>query len=84
MLSLQFYVFIAILFIIVLGMPFYVAIFHVIRGSYESSVWFLPYKVLYVWKDKRLIQIHISFVMYNFLHFHASGCHLIKPLALDM
>lgn len=47
-LSLRFYIFIGILFVIVLGMPFHVALYHVIRGSYDSSVWFLPYKVLYV------------------------------------
>lgn len=46
--SIRFYKFVTILFVIVLGMPFYVVIFHLVMGTYDSSVWFLPYKVLCV------------------------------------
>lgn len=59
--SIRFYISIAILFVIVLGMPFHVAFYHVIRGSYNNSVWFLPYKVLCVWKcEKIYLQRFIS------------------------
>lgn len=81
--SLRFYTTIAILFIIVLGMPFHVAFYHVIRGTYNSSVWFLPYKVLYVWKEKKLA--HFMFrLTSNFLHFHTSGCRSTRMWASDM
>lgn len=53
--SVRFYIIIGVWFVIVLGMPFYVVLYHVIRGTYTPSVWFLPYKVMYVWKDEKLV-----------------------------
>lgn len=53
--SVRFYIIIGIWFVIVLGMPFYVALYYLIRGTYTPTVWFLPYKVMYVWKDEKLV-----------------------------
>lgn len=81
-LSVKFYITIGILFIIVLGMPFHVVIYHLIRGTYRSTVWFLPYKTLYVRKERKFSK-HF-YLICNFLHFHASGCRLIRTMVSDM
>lgn len=79
--SIRFYKFVTILFIIVLGMPFYVALFHLIVGTYDFSVWFLPYKVMCVWETTKLSSFNKKI---NFLHFHMPDCRLIKRRKLVM
>lgn len=44
--SMFFYKLIITLFVIVLGMPFHMALFRWILGTYSADVWFLPYKIL--------------------------------------
>lgn len=61
----QFYAAIALAFVIVLGMPFHVATFHVIAGSYNPDVWFLPYKVMYVWESMKIIYKKLFFFTKN-------------------
>lgn len=64
-LSLIFYKFISTLFVIVLGMPFHLAFFTWICGTYSADVWFLPYKVLCVFKKTYFINIHAEKLRFN-------------------
>lgn len=46
--SMTFYKFISALFVIVLGMPFHMALLRWMLGTYSPDVWFLPYRTLFV------------------------------------
>lgn len=50
--SILFYTYIVAVYTIVLGMPFYTVIYHLIMHSYSSESWFLPYPTSCVCKKK--------------------------------